>query len=88
MTEDSLTRNASDQGPVVFCSSGSLDMAALNPRLAGLSDDDRQVLDSWLVEFDQGWDKGRLMSGKWWGRDPRPRRAGPTRLASYRWTRT
>ena len=44
---------ARNQAPVVFCSSRSLDMAALNPRLADLSDDDRQVLDSWLVEFDQ-----------------------------------
>jgi len=35
-------------------------MAALNPRLAELSDDDRQVLESWLVEFDQGWDEGLL----------------------------
>jgi serine/threonine protein kinase len=35
-------------------------MATLNPRLADLSDDDRQVLDSWLVEFDQGWDEGLL----------------------------
>ena len=35
-------------------------MAALNPRLADLSDDDRQVLESWLVEFDQGWDEGLL----------------------------
>jgi hypothetical protein len=35
-------------------------VAALNPRLAGLSDDDRQVLDSWLVEFDQRWDEGLL----------------------------
>ncbi len=35
-------------------------MAALNPRLADLSDDDRQVLESWLVEFDQRWDEGLL----------------------------
>ena len=35
-------------------------MAALNPRLADLSDDDRQVLESWLVEFDQRWDEGVL----------------------------
>jgi formylglycine-generating enzyme required for sulfatase activity/serine/threonine protein kinase len=35
-------------------------MATLNPRLADLSDDDRQVLESWLVEFDQRWDEGRL----------------------------
>ena len=32
----------------------------MNPRLADLSDDDRQVLESWLVEFDQGWDEGLL----------------------------
>src|ERR1700680_2791097 len=37
-------------------------MAALNPRLADLSDDDRQVLESWLVEFDQRWDEGLLAS--------------------------
>jgi formylglycine-generating enzyme required for sulfatase activity/serine/threonine protein kinase len=35
-------------------------MAALNPGLADLSDDDRQVLDSWLIEFDQRWDEGLL----------------------------
>ncbi len=35
-------------------------MAAMNPRLADLSNDDRQVLESWLVEFDQGWDEGLL----------------------------
>jgi formylglycine-generating enzyme required for sulfatase activity len=35
-------------------------MAALNPGLADLSNDDRQVLDSWLVEFDQRWDEGLL----------------------------
>ena len=35
-------------------------MAALNPSLADLSDDDRQVLESWLVEFDQGWDEHLL----------------------------
>ena len=35
-------------------------MAALNPRLADLSDDDRQVLESWLVEFDQRWNEGLL----------------------------
>ena len=37
-------------------------MAALNPRLADLSDDDRQMLESWLVEFDQGWDERLLAS--------------------------
>jgi hypothetical protein len=35
-------------------------MAAQNPRLADLSDDDRLVLESWLVEFDQRWDEGLL----------------------------
>ncbi len=35
-------------------------MAARNPSLADLCDDDRQVLESWLVEFDQGWDDGLL----------------------------
>ena len=35
-------------------------MAASNPRLADLSDDDRQALESWLVEFDQRWDDGIL----------------------------
>ena len=37
-------------------------MAALNPRLADLSDLDRLVLESWLVEFDQRWDEGVLAS--------------------------
>ena len=37
-------------------------MAALIPKLADLSDDDRQVLESWLVEFDQGWDERLLAS--------------------------
>ena len=35
-------------------------MGVADPRLAELSDDDRQVLESWLVEFDQGWDEGLL----------------------------
>ena len=35
-------------------------MAALNPRVADLSDLDRLVLESWLVEFDQRWDEGFL----------------------------
>jgi len=35
-------------------------MAALNPRLADLSDDDRQVLDSWLVDFEERWDEDLL----------------------------
>ena len=35
-------------------------MAAPNPRLAELSDDDRQVVESWLIDFDQGWDEGIL----------------------------
>jgi serine/threonine protein kinase len=37
-------------------------MAALIPKLADLSDDDRQVLESWLVEFDQRWDERLLAS--------------------------
>ncbi len=35
-------------------------MAAINPKLAALSADDRQVLESWLVEFDERWDPGLL----------------------------
>jgi len=35
-------------------------MAVPNPHLADLSDDDRLVLESWLVEFDQRWDEGLL----------------------------
>ncbi len=35
-------------------------MAALNSQLAELSDDNRQVLESCLVEFDQRWDEGLL----------------------------
>ena len=35
-------------------------MAVLNPREADLSDLDRRVLKSWLVEFDQRWDEGSL----------------------------
>jgi len=38
-------------------------MAALNPRLADLSDDDRLVLESWLVDFDQRWMKGSSPAG-------------------------
>ncbi len=37
-------------------------MATLNPRLADLADDDRQMLESWLVEFDEKWDEGSLSS--------------------------
>jgi hypothetical protein len=58
-----MTRGVSDQGPVVSCSSRSVDMAALNPRLANLSDEDREVLESWLVEFDQRWDE-RLLANR------------------------
>jgi formylglycine-generating enzyme required for sulfatase activity len=35
-------------------------MAAPNPRLAELSEDDRRVLESWLIEFDQRWSEGLL----------------------------
>jgi len=38
-------------------------MATSNSQLAALSDDDRQVLESWLVEFDQHWDEG-LLAGR------------------------
>jgi hypothetical protein len=27
---------------------------------AGISDQDRERLEAWLVDFDQGWDKNRL----------------------------
>jgi formylglycine-generating enzyme required for sulfatase activity len=37
-------------------------MAPPNPRLAALSDADRQVLESWLVAFDQQWDESLLAS--------------------------
>jgi formylglycine-generating enzyme required for sulfatase activity/serine/threonine protein kinase len=37
-------------------------MAARIPKLADLSNDDRQVLESWLVEFDQRWDERFLAS--------------------------
>jgi serine/threonine protein kinase/formylglycine-generating enzyme required for sulfatase activity len=33
----------------------------VNPRLAALSDDDRQAVEARLVEFDQGWDERRLV---------------------------
>jgi serine/threonine protein kinase len=35
-------------------------MDAVNPRLARLSDDDRQMLESWLAEFQQHWDEKLL----------------------------
>ena len=35
-------------------------MAVVNRKLAELSDDDRAVLESWLVEFDERWDEGIL----------------------------
>jgi hypothetical protein len=35
-------------------------MAAPNACLAELSKEDRQVLEGWLVEFDQSWDESRL----------------------------
>ena len=54
------SHGASDQRPTVSYSLRSFDMAALNPKLADLSDDDRQVLESWLVEFDRRWDEGLL----------------------------
>jgi serine/threonine protein kinase len=45
---------------MVFCTTWSLAMAALNPRLADLSDNDLRVLDSWLVEFDRRWNEDLL----------------------------
>ena len=38
-------------------------MTAPNPRLLELSNEDRQELESWLVEFDQRWGEG-LLSGR------------------------
>jgi hypothetical protein len=35
-------------------------MTAMEPHLAELSDDQRQLLESWLIEFDQSWDEHRL----------------------------
>jgi hypothetical protein len=35
-------------------------MAATDAHLAELSDNQRQVLETWLVEFDLSWDEGRL----------------------------
>jgi hypothetical protein len=37
-------------------------MRATEVHLAGLTDDQRQVLETWLVEFDQSWDEDRLAS--------------------------
>jgi formylglycine-generating enzyme required for sulfatase activity/serine/threonine protein kinase len=36
------------------------DLAASDVEFAGLSDEERQQVESWLVEFDQGWDKDSL----------------------------
>jgi hypothetical protein len=45
-----------------------MDMTALDTHLSELSDDKRQQLESWLVEFDLSWDDGKLA---WWlGRLP------------------
>jgi serine/threonine protein kinase len=35
-------------------------MIAANSYLRGLTDEDRQVVEAWLVEFDQSWDENRL----------------------------
>jgi hypothetical protein len=43
-------------------------MAVSDAHLAGLSDEQRQVLETWLVEFDLSWDEGRL--AYWVGRLP------------------
>jgi hypothetical protein len=45
-------------------------MAVAEPHLAKLSDDKRQMLESWLVEFDLSWDEGRLAA--WVARLPPP----------------
>jgi hypothetical protein len=37
-------------------------MPAADPHLAALSDDKRQLLESWLLDFDLSWDEGRLAS--------------------------
>jgi predicted Ser/Thr protein kinase len=37
-------------------------MTTADPHLAGLSDDRRQLLESWLLDFDLSWDEGRLSS--------------------------
>jgi serine/threonine protein kinase/formylglycine-generating enzyme required for sulfatase activity len=36
-------------------------MTTANPRLAALSDKDRQACEAWLVAFEQGWDEQRLV---------------------------
>ncbi|MDB5351821.1 MAG: hypothetical protein JWN86_3068 [Planctomycetota bacterium] len=43
-------------------------MAALKPRIADLSDGDREVLESYLIHFDQDWEEGRLANE--WSRIP------------------
>src|SRR5260370_8015874 len=50
--------------------SGRIAMTVTSAHLAGLSDDQRQVLEAWLVEFDLSWDEGRLAS---WARRLPPR---------------
>ena len=45
-------------------------MPATESHLAGLSDDARQLLEGWLVEFDRSWTGGRLML--WLDRLPPP----------------
>jgi hypothetical protein len=41
---------------------GRINMTAVDSHLEGLSDRQRQALESWLVEFDLDWDEGRLAS--------------------------
>jgi predicted Ser/Thr protein kinase len=53
-------------------------MTSAEPHLAELSEDQRQVLETWLVEFDLSWDKGSLAA--WVARLP-PARAGLRRAA-------
>jgi hypothetical protein len=53
-------------------------MTAADAHLAQLSDDQRQVLEAWLVEFDLSWDERRLAS---WAKRLPPRGDGLRRTA-------
>jgi predicted Ser/Thr protein kinase len=53
-------------------------MTTSEAQLAALADDKRQLLESWLVEFDLSWDEGRLAS---WVRRLPPRGDGLRRPA-------
>ena len=48
----------------------SAERMPIDTQLAGLSDPDQRLLESWLVEFDQSWTKRRL--GEWEQRLPPP----------------